>query len=45
MEMSAFSNGFGTEKKHFSQSYYEWNAISKLQFKTSKDVMWDSSKG
>ena len=46
MEMSAFSNGFGTEPKHFSQTYYEWNAISKLQFKTSKgDTMWDSTKG
>jgi len=44
MEMSAFSNGFGTEPKHFYQSYFAWNAISKLQFKTSKNVMWDSTK-
>jgi hypothetical protein len=46
MEMSAFSNGFGTEVKHFVQNFYEWNAISKLTFKTSKgDKMWDSTKG
>ena len=33
MEMSAFSNGFGDEEKHFNPvitSKPEWNTISKL---------------
>jgi len=43
--MSAFGNGFGTEPKHFYQTYYEWNAISKLAFKTSNGGEFDSTKG
>jgi hypothetical protein len=43
--MSAFSNGMGTDQNNFIQTYYAWNAISKLSFRTSKDGQFDSTNG